>query len=570
MFAARQNAFFVILLTWTSTSILFGQVKQAPQVEQAVRVESSQPNNQADNVALDASIHLRFSDAIDPGSLNAIRLTRLGPEGKRVPIAIQASTDLTNASVTVSTVETLLASSQYELTSSDELKDANGNLVAKIRIRFQTGSESNQSHSTFAPKAFDQTRSMTTVLFGPDRRLYAASAFGELVCWTVDEQGRPKEKTQLFQDKSTSMQFIDLEWDPDAKADNLVLWLSYAQRLYDKHDKENRRQYFTGEVAKWEIRGDQIVSQQVVLTGLPHGRERQGGFDTLPHQPNGLCFKDGLLYQSVGSTSSNGGPPNWGIIEQPLSACVLEIDYQKISAPLDVSPLNEEFDPTAKDSPVRRYATGVRNALEIVAHSNGNLYTAVNINDRNSRKDGVPDSPDLPGNQTDLILQRTPDHESLLLLRKNKHYGFPNPAIGNYIFAGGNPTSGPDPFEITDYPVGTQPAPGFAPELMYPIWKWGGTSPNGMIEYLPDFPHDLRGQLLCCFYSANDIAILDLGTNGMPKRISKLRSAKGKLQFRGPLDITQDRKTGSLYICDFGKQSLFGEDGSMIWLRPEN
>ena len=46
-------------------------------------------------------------------------------------------------------------------------------------------------------------------------------------------------------------------------------------------------------------------------------------------------FKDGKLYQSVGSTSSSGGPANWGIPEQPLSACILEIDFERIEGTPD-------------------------------------------------------------------------------------------------------------------------------------------------------------------------------------------------------------------------------------------
>ena len=62
---------------------------------------------------------------------------------------------------------------------------------------------------------------------------------------------------------------------------------------------------------------------------------------------------------------------------------------------------------------------------------------------------------------------------------------------------------------------------------------------------------------------------MPLGKDGMPSAVNKLRSSSGKLRFAGPLDITQDPMTGSLYVADFGKQSLFGEDGSMIWLQPE-
>ena len=121
---------------------------------------------------------------------------------------------------------------------------------------------------------------------------------------------------------------------------------------------------------------------------------------------------------------------------------------------------------------------------------------------------------------------------------------------------------------ITDYPIGTKPEPNFAPELMFPIWQWGGTSPNGIIEYLPDQDPPLKHQLLYCFYSACDIAAMSLGKDGLPTRVRKLRSPSDKLAFNGPLDITQDPRTGSLYVADFGRQSVFGQDSSLIWLRP--
>ena len=278
-------------------------------------------------------------------------------------------------------------------------------------------------------------------------------------------------------------------------------------------------------------------------------------------------FHEGRLYQSVGSTSSSGGPANWGVPEQRLSACVLEIDYRRITSPLDVHP-GSDYDPESKNAPLRLYATGVRNALELVAHSNGHIYTAVNCNDRKGRRDGVPDSPHIPGDQNALVRQTTPDHECLYLLRRGAHYGFPNPARGQYVLSGGNPTREADPFEITDYPVGTKPEGGFDPSLMYPIWKHGGTSPNGMLEYLPNFPHPLQRALVCCFYSAGDIAVMPLGSNGLPTSVLKLRGPRGKLRFNGPLDVTQDPESGILYVADFGKQSKFGADGSMVLLRP--
>jgi hypothetical protein len=528
-------------------------------------VAEVRPADGATDVPVTVSVSLRFSQAVAADSLKHLNLYRT-VNGRSTEVPMRRATDLTGASVTLAPDEFLQPNSVYEIRCSDLVTSKSGTRLVPLHSRFTTTAQVPPISRglIFTSERFDATRSMTTVLFGPDRRLYAADAFGNLVRWDIADDGTPTGKQTMLADPRQSRQYIDLEWDPKADAENLILWVSYAERLAAKDD----RHYFTGTIARLVLGAN--IDEHVVVTGLPHGREKQGGFDTLPHQPNGLVFKDGKLYQSVGSTSSSGGPPNWGLPEQLLSGCILEIDVGRVlrqSAPLDVHP-KTGYDPHAPGAPVRVFATGVRNALEIVAHTNGRLYTATNINDRAGPGDGVPDDPDIPGDQNALVAHTTPNHESLYLIERGRHYGHPNPARRQYVLAGGNPTAGVDPFEIADYPVGTAPEEGFAAELMYPLWQYGGTSPNGMIEYLPKNPHPLRGALVVCFYSAGDIAVLPLGENGLPTAIAKLRSPTGKLRFNGPLDITMDPATGILYVAAFGVQSKFGADGSMVMLRP--
>lgn len=542
------------LLSFFSKPILFGE---------PFELLESYPAAASEDVAVSIAIQLRLSEPVEVSTLSEIRLYRL-TEGKgREEVAIRPATDLTNASITLVPEHYLKPFSRYELVADEQLKAKGGYTCIPFNVGFKTGEglSDTQKGLMFSKETFDHNRSMTTVSFGPDRRIYAADAFGNLVRWEIDDEGRPENRTVLLSDEKKSRQYIDLEWDPEATADNLVLWVSYGERT--NFDEERR--YFTGTIAKLTL-GDEI-EQQVVVTGLPHGREKQGGFETLPHQPNGLVFRYGYLYQSIGSTSSSGGPANWGIPEQVLSACIIKVDYRNITSLLDVHP-GSGYAFSKNEGALRIFATGVRNALELVAHSNGNLYTAVNLNDRRGPGDGVPDHPDIAGDQNLLIKQTTPDHESLLLIREGRHYGFPNPSRGQYVLAGGNPTKGVDPFEISDYPVGTLPEKGFAPELMYPIWQYGGTSPNGMIEYLPNEPHPLSHALICCFYSAGDIAVMPLGTDGLPASVQELRGREDKLQFNGPLDITMDPASGIMYVADFGTQNKFGSDGSLCLLRP--
>ncbi|MEM7478863.1 MAG: hypothetical protein AAF483_28085 [Planctomycetota bacterium] len=80
--------------------------------------------------------------------------------------------------------------------------------------------------------------------------------------------------------------------------------------------------------------------------------------------------------------------------------------------------------------------------------------------------------------------------------------------------------------QFGDFPGGTQPDRGYAPEFMTPIWKWSGTSPNGLAEYLPLRAHPLHHNLLCAF-SAKEIAWMPLGKNGKPTTVQKLRGPAG-------------------------------------------
>ena len=44
-------------------------------------------------------------------------------------------------------------------------------------------------------------------------------------------------------------------------------------------------------------------------------------------------------------------------------------------------------------------------------------------------------------------------NELLLKIVRGGYYGHPNPARGQFVLMGGNPTAGEDPQEITEYPV---------------------------------------------------------------------------------------------------------------------
>ena len=235
------------------------------------------PKQDAAGVPISAAVNLRFSAPVNPETLSHLTVHRISVD-KVESIPIGVATDLTNASITLAPRDFLVPNSRYEIRGIARVRSRDGQPLKPFRSRFTTGSKPADAGAglVFSQQRFDTTRSMTTVLFGPDRRLYAADAFGHLVRWDIDGDGAPRNRTVLLSDPRKSRQYIDLEWDPEATADRLILWASFAERLAPRGD----RRYFTGTIVRLEL-GDRI-RERVVVTGLPHGREKQGGFDTLP------------------------------------------------------------------------------------------------------------------------------------------------------------------------------------------------------------------------------------------------------------------------------------------------
>ena len=127
---------------------------------------------------------------------------------------------------------------------------------------------------------------------------------------------------------------------------------------------------------------------------------------------------------------------------------------------------------------------------------------------------------------------------------------------------GGNPTAGPDPAELKQYPVGTLPDRnwrGFA--FAFPVHN----SPNGIIEYQgAAFNGQLKGKILVVRLVNNqDILVLEPG--GLKNDIIKETPGKaipGFAEFTLPIDLTEDKSTGNIYVSEYGG------DGRITLLRP--
>jgi glucose/arabinose dehydrogenase len=266
---------------------------------------------------------------------------------------------------------------------------------------------------------------------------------------------------------------------------------------------------------------------------------------------------DGALYFGQGSNTSFGAPdPIWGNrAQRAFSATILRLDVNRLPAdlPLDVRTPDAggAYDPLAPDAPLTVYARGVRQAWDLLWHSNGRLYAPIN---GSSAGGNTPAGPGAPA------LAAIPDAEPDVLLRVSpgRYYGHPNAALGHHVLNGGNPTAGPDPFEVPHYPVGTRPDPAWDP----PVYDFGNhVSANGVIEYRnrTAFGGRLAGWIIVCRYNAGS-DLLALRPDVSPAGAGDIRAAAvgitGFTDLLNPLDVTEDVRSGNLYVSEYGAQRL--------------
>jgi len=203
---------------------------------------------------------------------------------------------------------------------------------------------------------------------------------------------------------------------------------------------------------------------------------------------------------------------------------------------------DQGYDPQSFGAPVTVYAEGLRNAYDLVWHSNGFLYSA---NNGSIGGGGTPDDPSTPANEaipSGVATQR----DYLYKVEAGGYYGHPNTTQGNYVLAGGNPTANVDPAEEILYPVGTQPDPGYRGF----VHDFGlNRSPNGSIEYTATaFNGALAGTLMVGEWSGGD-RIVGLTLNGSGQVLSSFVVVDG---LTNPIDITVHEETGSLIIAEMG------------------
>ncbi len=447
--------------------------------------------------------------------------------------------------------------------------------------------------SGFADGAFG----FTSTEFGPDGRLYVATIMGEIHRWdvnpdgSIDKASRETLSHDYFDQGAAGRRgIIGLTFDPE---DPDVIWVSDNWPI-PREGKAYATPEFSGQVSKITLgAGGAFEGAEVetYVTGLP----RSGG----DHVSNSLEFRpnpdaggpDYLLYLTQGSNSAAGEKDNaWGNRpERLLSAAVLEIDRSqdapeggfvvKTEPIIDGVPTTDNpdgafnpdgtypgfYDPFADGAPVRIFATGVRNAYDLVWHSNGKLYLPTNGTAAGGKS---PDDPSTPQDESASNSPKQLDY--LFSVQEGGYYGHPNPLRGEYILNGGNPTSGIDPNEVggnSYYAPGTLPDPDYDIASTYSLGF--NQSPNGAIEYKGTaFGANLKGALLIAQFSSGDnVRMVLLDENGDVREDDVLRRPDGSVidSYIDPLDIIENPATGQLYLMTLNRGS--GES-QLVLLTP--
>ncbi|MEX0786739.1 MAG: PQQ-dependent sugar dehydrogenase [Dehalococcoidia bacterium] len=356
----------------------------------------------------------------------------------------------------------------------------------------------------------------TTLAFGPDGRLYLGQLDGKIVALTLD--GRSVVAAETVAVGELLGDVLGIAFNPADPVDPVTLYVSHTT-LYSG----DQGAPYAGKVSKLVGPGFEPVD---IVTGLPVSADEHG--------TNGIAFDaDGRLYIAQGGTTNAGIPSDrHSRPETPLSSAVLIADLTEPSfdGVITYEPPNEASSEVAQiGGDVRVYAAGLRNAYDLVVHSNGWIYATDNGSNAADGKrstgcgsdDAGPDGPD-----------------ELNLVLEGRYYGHPNRNRGRADERQCFYRPSDDPAGPTTPPLAT---------LGYFV------SADGMAEYMADaFDGRMRGDLVYVEWAQGHVWRVVLGDDGTNVvSISQL--------LPDPLDRPIDVAVGpdgALYIAEMGTDSI--------------
>ena len=523
---------------------------------------------------------------VDENSLKAgaVTLTRVD-NGSTVASNINTSGG--GDTINIGPVSPLAGGTLYRVTVTDRVTDSSGNTFLPFSSVFTTrASGTTSSNGGGIPGVgFDKVPSgavsgfYTNMTKGPDGKLYAATIDGHIYRYTINADGTLSSpqtidtvlthaKTAGYTGNRANRSIIGLAFDPASTAADLKLWVTDNPAFLgdlNLPDFSDNLSYLTG---------PDLGTYHEVLTGLPRSVK--------DHETNSIAFgPDGALYFTQGASNAMGAPdPTWkNRPEHLLTAAVLRLDTARLPSglPLDVTTVDAggPYDPFTANAPLTVYASGIRNAYDLVWHSNGHLYTPTNGSAAGGNTPATPNplpadctthrldgtaytGPTVPGitnngqSQTDFVYD----------VARGRYYGHPNPTRCEWVLDNGNPTTGTDPFQVDAYPAGVVADRNY--DLAHTYDAGLHASADGAVEYRGNaFGGKLNGNLLVVRYSSGlDIESFQVAAGGaLSNRTYGITGLSGLDQ---PLALFEDTAKGNLYVSETGNNSQ-----RLTLLRPQ-
>ncbi|SFT22590.1 Carbohydrate binding module (family 6), partial [Alloyangia pacifica] len=406
---------------------------------------------------------------------------------------------------------------------------------------------------------------------------------------------------------------IGIAFDPE---DENTIWITDNYPI-PLNGRSNSVPDFSGRISKVTL-GDggslEDATIETYITGLPRSNgdhvTNSLEFRLNPDYVPGGDAPQYLLYLTQGSNSAMGEPDSaWGFRpERLLNAAILEIDptreapeggFDVSTEPLPADGQNRRFadddndlknggiaitsgeyvgnflhfdadgvaevrtgedassdlvvryyDPFADGAVLSIFAEGNRNAYDLVWHSNGFLYVPTN---GSAAGGNVPDDPSTPEDEGINGVGLQADY--LFRMVEDGYYGHPNPLRDKFILNGANPTSGTDPNQVGNYPVGTDPDPDYDLEGAYNLGN--NRSPNGAIEYMSAaFGSSLQNAVIFTQYSSGDnLRAVLFNEDGTPAQDFILTDLDGnEINYVDPLDVIEGAD-GRLYMLTLNRSN---------------
>lgn len=413
--------------------------------------------------------------------------------------------------------------------------DANADVLVQVKT---LRGESNSQHFSYTkaaamPIKFKETyvkyangsnfpsQQFTSVVVGPDLRYYFGSLDTHVHVLTLSHSTLVVQTSCKSRSVGNSRSITAVSFDPGDReirvyiSTNTFYWKNW-KIFSDEEGWHNGKIETLVPGIDIEDTNVCLVHEKDVVTGLPVSNH--------DHGVNSLVWdNDGNLYAQVGGTTNAGySEPDdlvGGVPESVLSAATVLIHLRTpgfdghIKYDQYVDPANAKK--LTSDKFIEGFGFGFRNSYGSVFHSNGQIYATDNGPNEGYGKKSV--TCDTEGDD--------PWHpDSLVLVRRNSYFGFPNRARG----------SAGDARQCTYHSPTETSRNGFTAAL-----ATFDASTNGLIEYTANtFEGQMKGDLLASKYA--------VGGRGKLYRIpldaagAKVRSGVSELAMYSALSIAMN------------------------------